>query len=1103
MSAPFQQRGDYKVVHMFAGSGGCTAGFDEDGFETIAAVDNDADACADLDYLLNRAVAVTANIMKMEPADLRRICGPRRPDVYVCTPPCLPADGVVLTETGPRRIDTVQAGDRILSHKGRYCNVDKVNVRRYIGTMHGLRLVGSLDTEWYTDEHPIWARTCPNGPKGRAGAPAWTPASKVMPGDRVGFPVPQEVAGTAAAFVGQIGDMTRHIRRGRDGREFVVRSGRTIDLHALARSPDLWYLLGAYLGDGDRRVRNTNAQYEVRFSPGARDSEAFKAITGALERLGLRYHVEAPTDRNVRIRLGSRPLWALCGLLGDGCENKHIPEALMGLEDACMRALVAGLRATDGCDMAGGWKLASISLPLLRGVQRIMLRLGVLGTISRMLRAGKGVIEGREVNIRDSYAMVFFRNPRRTSYWFEDGAVWLRVREVSERAADEPVWNLEVDEDDTYCSPLIATHNCKGWSRLLDKKKRKSPKYVEMCSLAVRAVWLGMYAWDEPPPLIVIENVRGMATEGREMMDIIRSELRRFGYLFDIRTHNVGKLGNLAQSRERCLFVARDPKRCPAFLMVPTEHPLRPCGDELGKLPPPIMDARSESMHRLPQLSARNWLRIAAIRAGKDWKDLPARIRLGGDDTNRHDSKFGVERWDGPAHTVVGVGNRVPSGWSAIQDPRIRPGGATEPRNGNYGVEDPEAPAHTIRGEHRVWSAPASFADRRLGSTQAEPAPVAKPRRARKAAAGQAALFELGAEPDTDVGQPHLHGVDLRVSDHGGDRQNGGFGVNAWERPAHTVVGHADVANTWACASTPLGPRRRAGWAAGRRGDRGGAVDPRLTCKQWAGSYGVNDPAEPSPTILAAMRHDNASASYADPRLGYRGEDDEAAGKHSGRGCYGVVDLAKPAPTIRGHMEVRQAPGAIAAPLPSIDARVDWDPGEHGGRPHNYGVQDWTRPASTIRGKQTTQNSRASVAHPDYPVPTHRLVRDADGELVLLGPTITDWDEICYLVIESEDGSWHRPMTDLELAVLQSLPAEHNGAMLALRGPSGKRREHIGNMLPKAVARAIAAACRATLDQPHAEFSLVGNGKIWVRPSRGRRAPTPHQRPTSPGARAA
>lgn len=515
----------------------------------------------------------------------------------------------------------------------------------------------------------------------------------------------------------------------------------------------------------------------------------------------------------------------------------------------------------------------------------------------------------------------------------------------------------------------VATPPCKGWSRLLGKGRRMSDKYVRMCSLAVRSVWLALHAWDEPPPLIVIENVRGMSTEGREMMDIIKRELRAFGYLFDIRTWNVGKIGNLAQSRDRCLFVARDPKRCPAFLMVPTEHPLRPCGDELGKLPPPTLDKASKSMHKLPQLSAMNWLRIAAIPPGKDWKALPPRIQLGGNPKNRHDSKFGVEDWNAPAHTVTGVGSRVPSGRSAVAhpvpvdyaDPRARPGGASEPRNGNYGVEHPGQPAHTVRGEHRVWSAPASYADP-MGRAAATATTKAK--RPRKASAGQEVLFD-GAAATTATIEPAGPGVDLQIADRDG-RQSGGFGVNAWGSPAHTVVGHTDVSNTWASTATPITFTRS--WSAGRMGDRGG-VDPRLDCSPRNGAYGVQDPA-------------------------------------------------------------------------------------------------------------------------GYPEPTHWLVRDEAGGLVLLGPEITDWDEICYLVIMTEDEpgvwSWHRPMTDLELAVLQSLPAEHNGAMLALRGPSGKRREHIGNMLPKAVAKAIARACRATLDQPHATFQLVGKGKIWVRQRRER-----------------
>ncbi len=617
----------------------------------------------------------------------------------------------------------------------------------------------------------------------------------------------------------------------------------------------------------------------------------------------------------------------------------------------------------------------------------------------------------------------------------------------------------------------VETPPCKGWSRLLGKGRRKSAKYVEMCSLAVRGVWLALHTWPEPPPLIVIENVRGMSTEGREMMDIIKKELRAFGYLFDIRTWNVGKIGNLAQSRDRCLFVARDPKRCPAFLMVPTEHPLRPCGDELGKLPPPTLDKASKSMHKLPQLSAMNWLRIAAIPPGKDWKALPPRIQLGG--KGRY-----------------------------AADPSVRPDGASEPRNGNYGVEHPDQPAHTVRGEHQIWSAPASYADPMGRAAAATATPKAK--RARKATAGQETLF-AAAVATTATADESAPGVDLRVSNHDGNRQNGGFGVNAWGSPAHTVVAEGTVQNTWASTATPITFAPSRSWAAGRKGDRGGEVDPQLDCTPRNGAYGVQAPERPSATIVGHHKHDNSPGSYADPRLGYRDEGDEAAGKHSGRGCYGVLDPAAPAPTIRGHMEIRQAPGAVAERM-SVDPRKDWDTSDPDswagrGRPQAYGVQDWDRPASTVRGNQKIVNSRASVAHPGYPEPTHWLVRDEHGGLVLHGPEIKDWDEICYLVIMTEDEpgvwSWHRPMTDLELAVLQSLPAEHNGEMLSLRGPSGKRREHIGNMLPKAVARAIARACRATLDQPHATFQLIGSGKIWVKPARRR---TPVHADVSAGA---
>lgn len=55
-------------------------------------------------------------------------------------------------------------------------------------------------------------------------------------------------------------------------------------------------------------------------------------------------------------------------------------------------------------------------------------------------------------------------------------------------------------------------------------------------------------------------------------------------------------------------------------------------------------------------------------------------------------------------------------------------------------------------------------------------------------------------------------------------------------------------------------------------------------------------------------------------------------------------------------------------------------------------------------------------------------------------------------------GTWHRPLTTLELAVLQSLkPFMPDGRPLQLAGNSDARwRERIGNMVPKNTAKAIA-----------------------------------------------
>jgi len=87
-------------------------------------------------------------------------------------------------------------------------------------------------------------------------------------------------------------------------------------------------------------------------------------------------------------------------------------------------------------------------------------------------------------------------------------------------------------------------------------------------------------------------------------------------------------------------------------------------------------------------------------------------------------------------------------------------------------------------------------------------------------------------------------------------------------------------------------------------------------------------------------------------------------------------------------------------------------------------------------------------------------------------------------IILALDGTWHRPMTDLELAALQSLPTKLGDEWLVLSGNRGKRRELIGNAVPVATAEAIATTALACLASSDAGAVTLSCDPVWVGPER-------------------
>jgi len=263
---------------------------------------------------------------------------------------------------------------------------------------------------------------------------------------------------------------------------------------------------------------------------------------------------------------------------------------------------------------------------------------------------------------------------------------------------------------------VFSSPPCKGYSGLLSTKKSKSAKYQALNRLVLDWVRLMLRTWDEPPKLFLLENVPRIASRGKKLLKAVKRMLSVAGYVFHATTHDCGEVGGLAQHRKRYLLVARHQRRVAPLLYQPPKKRVRACGEVLGPLPMPE-DPAGGPMHRLPRISWLNWVRLALIPAGGDWRDLPGVLETGQARREVHrrhprvrvayDHGYGVLRWDEPSSTVA-AGSHPGQGAYSVADIRVE-----KAFNGTYGVMSWEDAAGTITGNARLDTGRFSVADPR------------------------------------------------------------------------------------------------------------------------------------------------------------------------------------------------------------------------------------------------------------------------------------------------------------------------------------------------------------------------------------------------------
>lgn len=226
---------------------------------------------------------------------------------------------------------------------------------------------------------------------------------------------------------------------------------------------------------------------------------------------------------------------------------------------------------------------------------------------------------------------------------------------------------------------------------------------------------------------------------------------------------------------------------------------------------------------------------------------------------------------------------------------------------------------------------------------------------------------------------------------------------------------------------------------------------------------------------------------------------------------YGVLEFSDTAGAITGVKSPGQGKFSVADPRPN------WD--RHAG---NYRVVPWEHAAGTIiAGGKGVQGGWQSVADP-------RVMQRKKGDAYLTGGHygVIGWEDSSFAVsasakhdngrwsvadvrmpaandhltcvIRSLDNTWHRPISSLELAALQSMFDPEDiwqrceitgelklvGEQFILHGNSDSAwRERIGNAVPRAAGKAIADVMGTTLLlAEQGETFILSDAPVWVRP---------------------
>ena len=406
-------------------------------------------------------------------------------DAVIGGSPCFCAGTMIFTSDGMKPIEDVKIGDMVYTHKHRFRKVTAVGNK--VADVYRVSSQGVPDF-YVTENHPFYVRSMTRRwNKGTRSAeryftePEWKEVCDLCNSD--------------------------------NARDFFASPILTEcnDMHNLTE--EQCWILGRYVADGHwrcdkRKNRKNSYQYQFILSIGNKKVEDVKEKIKSYH-----YSCYPHTKSTFRIVISDMNLvnFVKDNDFGKGAYNKNIPNFILDLPIELAKSFLEGYISGDGayCKQWDSWSCTTISRRLAYSLALLIQKVyGVNASISYKIPKSTTIIGGRTVCQHPQWIITFRKELRKQ-------AVAKRIKnelytpyKSTEYVGIDIVYNISVDEDESYLANNRIVHNCTYWSIAQSPDRRETEAHGigwELFQQYVRAIREAKPRW------FLYENNKSMA----------------------------------------------------------------------------------------------------------------------------------------------------------------------------------------------------------------------------------------------------------------------------------------------------------------------------------------------------------------------------------------------------------------------------------------------------------------------------------------------------------------------------------------------------------------------------------------------------------------